>query len=321
MAIFDAEEIETKESKWSDILGGVLGCLIYLVFGFGGIALVVMLIRGVPWIAENVYPIVSLICTILLLLLVPISIVLSIFRQTRPWAGLGFTFSSYALGLTLWLWSLILAYVMAGTVWMIIGLLFAGVGVVFVAFVASLVHGEWAVAIQVGIMTILVYFLRGVGGYLVEGKKQVSDVGSDDFDNFWEEYQRKGEILQRFGKFMEDEKPLIPDIETLPYLKQEIHDVLWEKEQEMCDLANQAVKDDETEKLPELEKMIGALGSLRVCLHTYGEIDPEDQDDVDYFNTYSAIDDIPEDEKLEFGRLFGKYISKGMALPSMDEGK
>ncbi len=319
MAIFDAEEIETKESKWSDILGGALGCLIYLVFGLGGIAVVVMIIRGVPWIAENVYPIVSFVCSILLLLLVPISIVLSIFRKTHPWAGLGFTLSSYALGLTLWLWSLILAYLLAGTIWMIIGLLFAGVGVVFVAFVAALVHGEWAVAIQVGIMTVLVYGLRGFGGYLVEGKKQEGDVGSENFDSFWEEYQRKGEILQSFGKFMEDEKPLIPDIETLPYPKKEIHDVLWEKEQEMCDLANQAVKNDETEKLPELEKMIGALGSLRVFLHTYSEIDPEDQDDVDYFNTYSAIDEIPEDEKREFARLFGKYLSKGMALPALDE--
>jgi len=90
------------------------------------------------------------------------------------------------------------------------------------------------------------------------------------------------------------------------------------KEQETCDLANQAVKDDETEKLPELEKLIGALGSLRVFLHVYTEIDPEDQDEVDYFNTYSAISDIPEEEQQEFMKLFSKYHSKGMASPSMD---
>ncbi|MGB7070493.1 MAG: hypothetical protein WBD22_13450 [Pyrinomonadaceae bacterium] len=298
MAIFDAEEVETKESKWADTLGGVLGCLIYLVFGLAGIAVIVLLIRGVPWIAENVYPIVTLVCTILHLLLIPLSIVLSIFRKTRPWAGVGFTFSSYALGLTTWLWSLILAYLLAGTIWMIIGLLFFGVGVVFIAFVASLLSGEWAVALQVAVMTVLSFGLRGLGTYLVEGKKQGDDAESDsgDFHDFWEQYQRKGEILQRFGKFMEDEKPLIPDIETLPYAKQEIHDVLWEKEQETCDLANQAVKDGESEKLPELEKLIGALGSLRVFLHVYTEIDPEDQDDVDYFNTYSAISDVPEEE-------------------------
>src|SRR5438046_1642057 len=212
MAIFDAEEIEAKKSKWSEILGGILGCLIYIVFGLAGIAVIVLLIRGVPWIAENVYPIVTFICTLLLLLLIPLSIVLSIFRKTRPWAGVGFTLSSYALGLTVWLWSLILAYVLAGTFWMIVGLLLAGVGVVFIAFVASLLTAEWAIAVQVGVMAILAYGLRGLGAYLVEGKKQEDDAdgGSEDFDDFWEEYQRKGEILQRFGKFMEDEKPLIP---------------------------------------------------------------------------------------------------------------
>lgn len=320
MAIFDAAERATKESKWSETLVGFLGCLIYLVLGLAGIAVIVLLVRGVPWIAENVYPTATLICTILLLLLVPLSIILSIFHKTRPWGGLGFTLSSYALGLTLWLWSLILAYFLAGTIWMVIGLLFAGVGVVFIAFVASLLNGEWAVAVQIGFMTILAYGLQGLGTYLVEGKKHERDpeFDSEDFEDLGKEYQRNGEILERFGTFMENEKPLIPDIETLPYSKQEIHDVLWEKEQEMCDLANRAAKDGETEKLPELERLIGALGSLRVILHGYTEIDPEDQDDVDYFNTYSEISEVPEEERQEFMRLFSKYHSKGMASPSMD---
>jgi hypothetical protein len=318
MAIFDAEEIKRKESEWSDSIVGFLGCLLYIVFGLAGIAVIILLISGVPWVAENVYPTATFICAILLLPLIPLSIALSIFRNTRPWGGIGFTLASYALGLTLWLWSLILAYFLAGTFWMVVGLLFAGVGVVFIAFVASLFSGEWAVALQIAIMTILAYGLRGLGTYLVEGKNRERDLDAESAGEFWKEFQRKGEILERFGRFMENEKPLIPDIETLPFSKQEIHDVLWEKEQEMCDLANQAVEEGTTEKLPELEKLIGALGSLRIVLHLYTEIDPEDQDEVDYFNTYSAISEVPEEEKLEFMQLFSKYHSRGMASPSMD---
>jgi hypothetical protein len=106
--------------------------------------------------------------SLIALLLVPVFLLLSIPRVTRGWAGLGITLSSYAVGLSLWVWSLVIAYAMAGVFWVVVGLFFAGVGVVAVAAIASAVHGEWFIFIQIVIGVIVVYLLRFFGAFVVE---------------------------------------------------------------------------------------------------------------------------------------------------------
>ena len=118
--------------------------------------------------------------------------------------------------------------------------------------------------------------------------------------------------MEGFGRFLEKEKPLIPDIDWLPYPKDEINDALIAKEQELCDIANECVKTGRTEKLPELEKGINALGACRMFLQSYTEIAPEDQDDVDYFNDYQSIDEVPEDERTQCNLLLVKYMTASL---------
>lgn len=102
------------------------------------------------------------------LLLIPVFLLLAIPRVTRGWAGLGITLSSYACGLSLWIWSFVIAYAMAGVFWIVVGLFFAGVGVVAVAAIASALHGEWFIFIQIVIGVVVIYGLRMLGAYLVE---------------------------------------------------------------------------------------------------------------------------------------------------------
>jgi hypothetical protein len=51
---------------------------------------------------------------------------------------------------------------------MIVGILFGGVGVVPVAFIAALTRTEWSIAIQIAIGVIIVFGLRGFGTFLAE---------------------------------------------------------------------------------------------------------------------------------------------------------
>ena len=44
----------------------------------------------------------------------------------------------------------------------------------------------------------------------------------------------------------------------------------------------------------------------------YADIDPQDQADVDYFNSYDNIKSVPEEERAECLELSVKYMSKGM---------
>ena len=151
---------------------GLGGCVFLAALAIGGIALLVMLLRGTPWIAENFYPWTVQAAKVALFFVVPTCSVLSFFRKGRGIGGLGLVLSSYVIGFSLWVWSLIVAYALAGVFWIIVGLLFVGIGVIPIAMVAAALNAQWSVAGQMLIGIIVVYTLRVVGTLLVNSDSQ-----------------------------------------------------------------------------------------------------------------------------------------------------
>jgi hypothetical protein len=163
----ELESTNTRaKSKWKDFVVGVSGLLFYLVAFVGIIFLLMFLIRGGTWVAANIYPTVSIILATFVLIAIPTSLVLAIFKKSRGIGSIGLLISSYALGLNLWLSSLIMAYTFAGTFWLIVGLLFGGIGVVPIAFIATLISGKWSIAGQILLMAAIVYGVRASSHYL-----------------------------------------------------------------------------------------------------------------------------------------------------------
>ena len=118
------------------------------------------------YIAENIYPWVNTASGIALLTAVPISLLLSIFKLTRGIGGAGLYISSYLVGINLWVWSLMVAYSLAGLIWLLIGVLAGGIGIVPIAIIASLLKAEWTMAGQIFILLVIVFALRWFGVYL-----------------------------------------------------------------------------------------------------------------------------------------------------------
>ena len=156
-----------SNGRFRETIEGIGGCLLYIGFLLVAGFLVALFFKGAGWLASVVLPMSGWI-TLIAFALVPICLVLSIPRPTRGWGGLGLVICSYAIGLCLWLWCLVVAYQLAGMLWLIIGLFLAGVGVVLVATIASLIHGEWLVLAQIVIGVVIVYGLRILGSWLVE---------------------------------------------------------------------------------------------------------------------------------------------------------
>ena len=88
---------------------------------------------------------------------------LCIFRRTRPWAGLGFFVSSYLFGTVLFAFSCIVVFEIWGFTGLFIGLALAGGGVVPVAFLATLFHGEWFLLWNVVFGIVLTFGTRFLG--------------------------------------------------------------------------------------------------------------------------------------------------------------
>ncbi len=154
-------------SKLRDNAEAIGGCLLYILFAAIPLVLVIAFFKSTGWVMEVLLP-KAMFVTEITVFLIPVVLLFAIPRIIRGWAGLCLFVMSYLVGFGLWLWCFVLAVAMAGVFWTIVGLLFAGVGVVAVAAVAALFHGEWSILGQIVFGVVVVYVLRLLGPYLIE---------------------------------------------------------------------------------------------------------------------------------------------------------
>jgi len=148
---------------------GFISNLIYLACFLLGAATVVMLfVKDSRWVYEHLYhAYITPSASLTIFSLVPMAILLIVFRKTRALGGLSLYLLSIFIGFSLWLYSLMVAG-SHGAGWVISGLLMAGLGVFLTAIVSSAIAGEWAVAGNILLVVILVAGARMFGWYVAE---------------------------------------------------------------------------------------------------------------------------------------------------------
>lgn len=155
-----------------DFLASVGGLIIAVAFLLISGFVIYFFVSGGVKIAVIVLPWLNVAFSICLLLFGLILMPLAYFRRTKVIAGNGMVIASYVFGLTLWLWGFLLTYAIWGATAVIIGLFIAGVGVVPIAMLATLINAEWSTLIQLVILTALTFGVRFWGAYLVERAEQ-----------------------------------------------------------------------------------------------------------------------------------------------------
>jgi hypothetical protein len=103
-------------------------------------------------------------------ILIPVYILLflpmSFSRKTRMWAAVGFIYGSFAFGVYVWTTSFLFTFYNLGLAFLIVGLLFMGLGIVPMAFLTALFHGDWS-GVGVLILYLLITFgSRFFGAYI-----------------------------------------------------------------------------------------------------------------------------------------------------------
>jgi hypothetical protein len=130
----------------------------------------------------------------------------------------------------------------------------------------------------------------------------------------------KGEQLSRedaekmvmaFAKLLETDKGWIRSAARLPYPKSDLMRAFAQHEQHLCDEGNYLARVGWTEKQNALNKYLEYLRGARTFLTHYVIIDEKDTPSVDYFNSFSTTNDIPEERKDEFLELASKYLERG----------
>lgn len=133
-------------------------------FVLGGVILVVMfalpwlLISGAAAAAEILLPWLMVISIFLAAVCVLVLLPLAIIPATRDAASIGLLIASYVFGLTGWLLGLILTWTLWGWIAVVFGIMMAGVGVVPIAILATLLNGMWP---ELGVLVLAVVLTFG----------------------------------------------------------------------------------------------------------------------------------------------------------------
>lgn len=112
----------------------------------------------------NILNVVGTVAFILCITILPI---LAMWRRTRGVAGIIYFCSSYVFGLTAWIMGFIITLSLWGWFGVIVGLIFAGVGVVPFGIIASLIHREWMLALNLFLTVLLTFGIRFLGVWLI----------------------------------------------------------------------------------------------------------------------------------------------------------
>lgn len=130
-----------EKDHLSEKLQILLGCFISAAIP---IFILAVLILGVRWIANHIYPWLTRIAAATFLIDLFIFFPLMAFKRNRIWTSFCLFVSSYVFGLQCWISAFILTYLTLGPVWLCVGLLLAGIGIVPFALVGSVIQSDWS---------------------------------------------------------------------------------------------------------------------------------------------------------------------------------
>src|ERR1700756_2292729 len=137
----------------------------FWILGLAGTLLILILaglmLYGMVWASAKLLPFLQDAGEIAGAVCLFIFLPLSAFRKTRPFAGMGYYYASFVFGILLFAYSCVVAFWIWHFTGLIIGLFIGGVGVVPVAFLATLFHGEWDLFWNVVLGTVLTFGSRG----------------------------------------------------------------------------------------------------------------------------------------------------------------
>lgn len=149
---------------------GMLGLLAIIAMLF----LVGLLIGGASWLSDHLLPWFTLASAITFGVLILILLPLSAFRQTRSFAAVAILYASFLFGVTVWMDGLLTTEALWGTWAVIVGLCFAGVGIVPIGMLAALFHGAWSVLGELIGFTVLTFASRFYAIWLGEQEERAS---------------------------------------------------------------------------------------------------------------------------------------------------
>jgi len=152
---------------FKSIGGGILGIATWIVFATAFLLIMGLFLKGGLWLSVTIYPWLVTINQYSVLICIFILLPLAVFKSKRAISGIGFSITSVIFGLTLLIWSFLVAYHLWGLFGLLIGLFFGGIGVIPVAALAALFNAEWVILGEIILLVIFTTVSSLTASYLI----------------------------------------------------------------------------------------------------------------------------------------------------------
>jgi hypothetical protein len=149
-------------TRVKDIGFGILGLLVMVGMLAIGVGLLVGAASFSLWVLKWTPTAFEITLAVSLFVLGPLALI----PQTRAFSALGYMIASFSFGAIMWVWGMAFTYTVWGLFAVIHGLVIFGVGVVPIAMLAALVHGDWGDLVGFVIMAVLTYGCRMLAMWL-----------------------------------------------------------------------------------------------------------------------------------------------------------
>ena len=130
-------------TKKIDVFAGILQIIQLMIFVYAVAILVLWFRNGHQWFHKTILPLHAAIFSALLKVTIMVLIPFMVIRPTRPYASLALYQLTYVFGGIAWFNAAYYCLNFIGTLWFIVGLFIAGVGVAPVAVIGSVIKGHW----------------------------------------------------------------------------------------------------------------------------------------------------------------------------------
>lgn len=138
-----------------------VGSVLLTVLGLMTVLVVPLLfIAGAEWLSQRLLPVFLLASLLAFAFLLFVLLPLAVCRRSRMFAAIAMLIVSYVFGATVWMEGLLLTMALWGTFAVIVGLFFAGIGVVPIAMLATIFKGMWSRLAELVVLTLLTFGTR-----------------------------------------------------------------------------------------------------------------------------------------------------------------
>lgn len=151
---------ESLIEGYSNFLGILaIGGSLYAV-----VAVILFFVKGMDWFGTTILPLHNLAFVVAILLTFLVLIPLMVIRSTRGFAGMTLYALSYLFGGITWFYTAFYCLYL-GVFWLIVGVFLLGVGVAPVAFIGSMVKGDWSIFGIILLQVVVTMGTRGLSAY------------------------------------------------------------------------------------------------------------------------------------------------------------